>query len=711
MIRLSNMVKLLSISRTGALFAVSIASASALAIGPGCGGGSGETSNLPAIDIVTTSLPSVHLREAYQAKIEVGGGVPPFRFALSEGQLPEGLNLATDGKISGTPAKPGRASFTVTVTDSKNQNVPIPLSIYVVPDDVEITISQLPSGKQGEPYDQTLTARGGLAPLSWSVSALPAGMMLDSSGRLAGTPEVFGTFNFRVRVTDSGVGGESRFKEQEFRLFLVSRLPMVRTATVPKGRVGAMYSATLTAQGGVAPYTFSVSSGGLPMGLALAADGTIAGTPTEDGMFTAVIHVTDALQRMDMDMYQLQIRVIPALTIATTGLPSVIRSRMYDFQVQAAGGEPPYTWALTGGNLPQGITFDGTGHFRGATTMAGSYPVTLQVQDSEGCPVGCQRSAQFVLQVSDRYIYPAQIDPVNGIPFPPVRTGTIVSYTTVPIQVTESFQVDDVIVGVNLDYTDPQPNDWYLRVLVFGPDGSQAVLCGNGARVPGGHRCSGASGRINQEFSDTGARPDTPLNAAFKGMNARGTWKLYVGVILPNNQRRGTIRSFSLSLKDNRSTAPYVLIRGYQKNNLVTAPFVRVCSNLPNPTRCGGIDAHQMALAATVYDVGPNGYPEAGGGDDVVRVPPSQMTWSWALTCASAGSMSTCPAQSTCLGPVAGQPGFCAIRDVELSSSGRLTAGRFAGRAPIAATGGGFTTDTVDFRVTPPDWNPAIRVY
>lgn len=59
-------------------------------------------------------------------------------------------------------------------------------------------------------------------------------------------------------------------------------------------QVGVPYSGALKASGGTSPYSFAVTSGALPDGLTLNADGTITGTPGTSGSFTAEITVTDS---------------------------------------------------------------------------------------------------------------------------------------------------------------------------------------------------------------------------------------------------------------------------------------------------------------------------------------------------------------------------------------------------------------------------------
>lgn len=66
--------------------------------------------------------------------------------------------------------------------------------------------------------------------------------------------------------------------------------------TLVTGNVGAPYSATVTASGGVAPYTYAITTGSLPAGLTLApATGVISGTTSVSGSFALTITATDSL--------------------------------------------------------------------------------------------------------------------------------------------------------------------------------------------------------------------------------------------------------------------------------------------------------------------------------------------------------------------------------------------------------------------------------
>ena len=163
----------------------------------------------------------------------------------------------------------------------------------------------LPAGTAGQPYSQQFTQTGGTGAITWSVStgALPTNLTLNSTtGLLAGTPTGFGTFNFTIKATAAnGCMGTQVYT-------LVINPPCgtitVNPATLANGFVGTAYNQTLTAIGGTAPYTFTVSAGTLPGGLTLnASTGALTGTPTTQNTFSFTIKATDANSCMGTRQY------------------------------------------------------------------------------------------------------------------------------------------------------------------------------------------------------------------------------------------------------------------------------------------------------------------------------------------------------------------------------------------------------------------------
>lgn len=94
-----------------------------------------------------------------------------------------------------------------------------------------------------------------------------------------------------VHVSRDASGRETGRMTAEF----VRILPLeVATVELPEAKVGEAYTAMLEAIGGTAPYAWAVAGGRLPAGIALSADGILAGTPLEAGEYAFAVRVGDA---------------------------------------------------------------------------------------------------------------------------------------------------------------------------------------------------------------------------------------------------------------------------------------------------------------------------------------------------------------------------------------------------------------------------------
>ncbi|TRZ83605.1 hypothetical protein D4R86_00455 [bacterium] len=81
-----------------------------------------------------------------------------------------------------------------------------------VPAPLTITTSSLTNVKEGDFYEVSLSAVGGVMPYVWSIisGVLPDNLSLNSSGVISGAPSSVGMYNFTVRVTDmSGLTQEA----------------------------------------------------------------------------------------------------------------------------------------------------------------------------------------------------------------------------------------------------------------------------------------------------------------------------------------------------------------------------------------------------------------------------------------------------------------------------------------------------------------------
>jgi len=175
----------------------------------------------------------------------------------------------------------------------------------------------------------------------------------------------------------------------------------IAPASLPAATSGSAYSQTLTASGGTSPYTFMVTAGAVPAGLTLASSGVLAGTPTASGTFNFTVTATDTgVPTSGSRAYALTVAA-PTLALPATALPGATSGRAYSATINpASGGVAPYTYAVSAGALPAGISLDGaTGTLSGTPTAVGDFAFTVTATDSTTGTAG-QDSRSYALAVA-----------------------------------------------------------------------------------------------------------------------------------------------------------------------------------------------------------------------------------------------------------------------------------------------------------------------
>ena len=236
------------------------------------------------------------------AAVTMTGGNAPYNNFSATG-LPAGLTMNSSGVISGTPTAASSGMIVVTATDNSGGNgsytstASAPLTIAAPTIVLSPASGALPGGSVGTGYSQSFTASGGTASYSYALTlgSLPSGLSLSSDGTLSGTPTDIGTFNFDIMATDSSTGGGPYTKTASYSITVNPAALTINAAAASGLQVGASYSQTNSASGGVAPYVYSLNAGALVPGTSLnTATGVVSGTPTIAGSFSYQIRVTDS---------------------------------------------------------------------------------------------------------------------------------------------------------------------------------------------------------------------------------------------------------------------------------------------------------------------------------------------------------------------------------------------------------------------------------
>ncbi len=187
----------------------------------------------------------------------------------------------------------------------------------------------------------------------------------------------------------------------------------ISPTSLPAATAGTSYSQTLTASGGTAPYGFAITTGTLPVGMLLSSAGVLTGTPSGSGSFNFTVSATDsgASPISGSRAYTLTVAA-PTVTLPATTLPNGTAGQAYSAAItQASGGIAPYTYAVTAGALPAGVTVNSaTGALSGTPTVTGNFSFTLVATDStSGTPGQASRSYTLAIVAPTLTVAPSTL--------------------------------------------------------------------------------------------------------------------------------------------------------------------------------------------------------------------------------------------------------------------------------------------------------------
>ena len=303
-----------------------------------------------AISLATGSSTNVSCNGGANGTATVAptGGAGGYTYAYS----PSGGTGATATGLSA-------GTYTVTVTDANGCTAQRTFTI-TQPPLLTTTGSQTNVAcNGGNNGTATVVASGGTPSYSYSWSP-SVSTTATATGLAAGT--------YTVTVTDAN-GCTAQ------RSFTITAPPTL-TATTSQTNVttfgGSNGSATITVGGGTPGYTYSWSP-------------NVSTTATASNLSagTYFVTATDANGCTIQRSFTITQPAAPTIVLAPASLPGATVGQSYSQALTASGGTSPYTYAVTGGALPAGLTLS-NGTIAGTPTAGGSFSFTVTATDAGG---------------------------------------------------------------------------------------------------------------------------------------------------------------------------------------------------------------------------------------------------------------------------------------------------------------------------------------
>ena len=379
----------------GVTYSFTVTATNTVGTGPASASSNVVVPTAPSFSVTTKSLASGTVGLAYNATLSASGGTGPYTWSISTGSLPGGLTLdATTGAITGTPTHAGTSSFTVKATDAVTGTATATLSLAVAKGTAAVSATAKPSSTTfGDAVTYSATVSGG--------GAAPGGTVTFTTGTVAlchgtiSSGKVTCTASSAPGGTDTitaTYGGDANYLSAHSTTSLT-----VAKASTTTTEVGADPSSTTT--GTSVTYSATVSSAaGTPggtvafkVGATSLCSGPVNGSGLASCSSSSAPLGTDTVTATYGGSTDYSgssgtgsVVVNPApLSVTTKSLASGTVGLAYNATLSASGGTGPYTWSISTGSLPGGLTLDATtGAITGTPTHAGTSRFTVKATDA-----------------------------------------------------------------------------------------------------------------------------------------------------------------------------------------------------------------------------------------------------------------------------------------------------------------------------------------
>jgi hypothetical protein len=296
---------------------------------------------------LTGNIPTGVATFPYSASVTAVGGQPPYVYHASS--LPPGLKIdSATGAISGTSNSIGTFAFSASATDSAGKYGSANFSVTLATPPVLVSLApksiSVPSSSTKQ-FSATVLYTTNTA-VTWTASA----GTIDSSGVYTAPIE---TANTPVTVTATSVADTTKSASSAVTVLAT----IVISGNIPTGVATLAYSASVSAAGGTAPYTYHATN--LPKGLSLdTSTGAITGICATVGTYSFSISVTDSVGKFANATFSVTFTQPPvAISIApgTVTIPSGGTQQFLATVINTTN--TAVTWTVSNGTISSAGSF------------------------------------------------------------------------------------------------------------------------------------------------------------------------------------------------------------------------------------------------------------------------------------------------------------------------------------------------------------------
>ncbi len=334
-------------------------------------------------------------------------GSPSVTYGLV-GALPHGVQFdPATGMLSGNPTTPGKTTLSFSVTSPNGHKVAQSFTLEVKDlvvsgmdgFDQKAGVAILTEAEVGVPYSHALSVSGGTGPYTWklmqgsSAATLPHGLSFNAAtATMSGSPTAKTPTPVRVEVKVTDSSSPARSEQLPAEVIVATVPPQITSPPTVTFVTGRANSFTVQTTG--APPPTLTEQGSLPSGVTFnPSTGLLSGTPAGSGTWSLSFGATNSQlqtkQAFALVLAPMKINV-PTITDGQQRLP-LDGATLDSVQLSAQGGTGPYTWSISAGHLPAGMTLSpSTGTISGSPAYVSgagnqnSYTVTVKVINKAG---------------------------------------------------------------------------------------------------------------------------------------------------------------------------------------------------------------------------------------------------------------------------------------------------------------------------------------